>query len=277
MSETTSNRASTTLTAPYVAGSHVLQVANTAGDDLSFPFPVTPSFRLSLPEVILEVTGITDSTHFAVTAEGVDANSLNGNTAKIAFTAAGITGLIAAGAGGQSGLVLLAELSASSSASLSFTTRNVTGQSGSIFQSDFDEYLVEIINLIPATNTAELYLQFNADTGANYGWAGFRFVSGATGSAGANSGQTQISLTASGSPSNNSNYGIRGSFKLFDPASAIYKGINGDFTFLDSSSNVIKSSVAGFYQVATAVSSLQIKESSGNIASGTIRVYGVSK
>lgn len=167
-------------------------------------------------------------------------------------------------------LILLEQHSASTSASLSFT---------SWYSSSYDEYQVEVVNLIPATSTAELYLQFNSDTMGNYGWAGSRFSPlGETLHSGAGSGLTQISLTASGSPSNSANYGVRGTFKLFDPASSIYKGINGDFSYLESTVPTIESvKMIGFYLTATAVTTMQFTESSGNIASGTIRVYGIAK
>lgn len=82
-SEYYSNNAKTTLIAGYTAGSGVLTVTSTAGSfPASAPFHVTVYDDTTNPptlKVILEVTAITDSTHFAVTAEGTDANASSGN------------------------------------------------------------------------------------------------------------------------------------------------------------------------------------------------------
>lgn len=90
--ETYSNLAATTLTANYTAASGTLQVANTAG-----AFPTAGNFRVFISDptsgavhVILKVTAITDSTHFAVTAEGTDANANNGDNCTISLTAGGM-------------------------------------------------------------------------------------------------------------------------------------------------------------------------------------------
>src|ERR1035437_3292300 len=72
------------------------------------------------------------------------------------------------------GLVLLESHTASSSVSLDFTTRNASGQSGATFQSDFDEYEIHFVNLVPATNNVEFRIRMSTnggstfDAGANY-------------------------------------------------------------------------------------------------------------
>lgn len=90
--ETYSNLAATTLTANYTAGSGAIQVASTAGN-----FPASPNFRVFIADattgtvrVILKVTAVTDATHFAVTAEGSDANATSGDNVKLSLTAGGM-------------------------------------------------------------------------------------------------------------------------------------------------------------------------------------------
>lgn len=87
-----SNLASTTLGANYTAGSGVLQVVSTAP-----PFPTVGNFRVFVADpstgvvkVILKVTAVTDGTHFAVTAEGSDANATTADVVKICLTAGGM-------------------------------------------------------------------------------------------------------------------------------------------------------------------------------------------
>lgn len=83
------NLASTNLTANYTAGSGVLQVTATTS-----PWPASPQFRVFVADptsgtvkVILKVTAITDTTHWAVTAEGSDANATSGDVVKLCLTA----------------------------------------------------------------------------------------------------------------------------------------------------------------------------------------------
>lgn len=87
-----SNLASTTLGANYTAGSGVLQVVTTAP-----PFPTSGNFRVFVADpttgvvkVILKVTAVTDGTHFAVTAEGTDANAVTADVVKVSLTAGGM-------------------------------------------------------------------------------------------------------------------------------------------------------------------------------------------
>lgn len=94
------NRGSTTLTASYTAGAGSITVASTTGDDANYPFPTSVPFRLSVWtassatfKVILKVTAITDATHFAVTAEGHDANAASGDTCYGVQTAASLTAI----------------------------------------------------------------------------------------------------------------------------------------------------------------------------------------
>jgi len=88
------NLGSTTLTASYTAGAGSITVGSTTGN-----FPASAPFRIVIIDqsdqvtvkVIFKVTAITDSTHFAVTAEGTDANAANGDLVKGAIlTAAGL-------------------------------------------------------------------------------------------------------------------------------------------------------------------------------------------
>jgi len=88
------NLGSTTLTAGYTAGAGSIQVGSTAGN-----FPSTAPFRIVIIDasdqvtvkVVLKVTAITDGTHFAVTAEGSDANAASGDLVKGSIlTAAGL-------------------------------------------------------------------------------------------------------------------------------------------------------------------------------------------
>lgn len=89
------NLASTNLTANYTAGSGVLQVTSTGA-----PWPTTGNFRVFVADpasgtvkVILEITAVTDGTHWAVVSEGADANGSNGDVVKLCLTAGGMNAI----------------------------------------------------------------------------------------------------------------------------------------------------------------------------------------
>lgn len=175
--------------------------------------------------------------------------------------------------GGASALTLLEQHTASASASLNFTAA---------ISSTYDEYMIEFLNLIPATNAINFYMRMSTDggatydSGANYSYVAFglnRFGSAPTG---VDSGGTQIQLNKS-AIDNTSTAGISGSIRLFNPGStSVHKNITGQLNGLTGGALEIES-VTGWYRSTTAVNAFQFLTSSGNITSGTIRVYGVAK
>ncbi len=136
------NLASCTLASGYTAADASITVSSTTGDDPSYPFPVTAPFRLSLyqsgsQKVILKVTAITDGTHFAVTAEGHDANAASGSVCYGVITAAALTA-IRTDAGTVANLTGLGTnvgtfLGTPSSANLAAALTDETGSGAAVF------------------------------------------------------------------------------------------------------------------------------------------------
>jgi hypothetical protein len=199
--------------------------------------------------------------------------------------ATGATGAAgAAGTASVSAQVLLATLTASASASLDFATRNVSGQSGVLFQSDFDEYLLEFVGLQPATNAVGIQVRMSTNGGSSYasGAADYRWSFMAYGSGGpgntASTGASSISVIGFANISNNVLNPTSGYLRIFNPLStAAYKMIGGHATYWDSTPTLVTGEVVGAYQSTTAVNALQVFMSSGNITAGTVRVYGITK
>jgi hypothetical protein len=171
------------------------------------------------------------------------------------------------------GLVLLEQHAASTSATLDFTTA---------ITSTYDEYVIEIVNLICATNSVGLLVRMSTDggstydSGANYSYTLFSNTSSGTGTTGAN-GQTAINLIGWGNVSNASNRSINGSVRLYAPGGALYKQVGGHIFYWDSGNLRVSGMTSGLYEVTTAVNAFRILASSGNLTSGTIRCYGVAK
>lgn len=184
-------------------------------------------------------------------------------------------------------LVLLEEHTASASAALTFTTRNVTGQSGATFQSDYDEYMIMLVNVIPATNSviAQVKVSTNGgssyDGGANYqfGYQYLGFGTLDTANVGG-TGQTQINLCGTNianATQSSTTSGVNGHIYLFNPlASATNKWFTWDVAVRLQTNNYHMYGAAS-YEPTTAVNAFEFLFSSGNIASGTVRVYGVAK
>jgi len=194
------------------------------------------------------------------------------------------------GGGGGGGLVLLEEHTASGSASLDFTTRNVTGQSGATFQSDYDEYMIQVANIVPVTNQTTLWLLFSSNGGSSwinsgtpYSYAAQAFSTGGIGNGG-NGAMNQLQFHYSNSSGDNpsstaSNGGISAFYRLYNPLStSMAKKLRGEGATGNGSVNSFGWQWQGtFITAATAVNAFQILMSSGNIASGSVRLYGFAK
>jgi hypothetical protein len=230
-----------------------------------------------------------DHVHLGVTSLSHTSNTFSGPVTLIAAGTVGITSPStgsyqisatagAAAAGGGGGLVLREQHTASASATLDFTT---------CISATYDDYLIELVTLIPATDGANLILRMSTDggssydSGANYNWQAFRIGAAAV-AAGAN-GATSIALDHGvanvGVKNATANGGLSGSVYLKNPlSSASYKVIHGQSAHnnqFDASWNSV--SLSAQYVSTTAVNAFRILFSSGNITSGTVRVYGIEK
>jgi len=185
---------------------------------------------------------------------------------------AGVTPTFAAAGGGGS-CVLLEQHTASSSASLDFTT---------FISSTYDTYVFELLNVLPATSTADLWMRVGTgggptwDTGANYTWAYLQYSQIPNGANLGNAGDTKMKI--GNSLINTATKGASGRVELFSPQStSVHKQFIGHLSITDSSGNYVGAQIGSLYAATTALTGVQVLFSSGNIASGTIRVYGLSK
>lgn len=229
----------------------------------------------------LSTTGVTGATYGNASNVGqftVDAAGRITFAQNVAISGGG------GGGAGGGGLVLLESRTASASASLNFTTRNATGQSGATFQSDFDEYVVEIVGLLPATDSVGIQLRFSTDGGSTWaqGAADYRWTFMALGSSGpgntSSTGATSINLNGFSNYTNTTLRPVNGYFRVFAPLSTTtYKMIGGHITYWDATPTLVTSELVGAYQSATAINALQFFASSGNLTLGAVRIYGVDK
>jgi hypothetical protein len=175
------------------------------------------------------------------------------------------------GGGGGGSLILLQSHDASSSATLDFTSQ---------ISSTYDEYVIELVDLVPQNNNVDFYMRLSINNGSSYD-TGSNYINNSY--IVATSGNTQINETLgafvarnAGEISNGANKSVCGTLKLYSPGSANYKKLLGDI-FWHGGSNYIHTMVNGIYIVTTAVDAFQFLFSSGNIVSGSIRLYGIKK
>lgn len=193
----------------------------------------------------------------------------------------GSVSLTTGGGGGGGSVVLLGVYTASAQGTLDLVTRNASGQSGALFQSDCGVYLVKMTNMLPATDQVGLRLLASIDGGANwltsYGFSMQRINGGsATGQGGSPTAFIPADGYDTGLTGNTASYGgVNGSIEVFNPLggqTSKWVKVDDAFNAFDGSRMRIVGS--GFINTASAVNALQLKFSSGNITSGTVYVYG---
>jgi len=178
----------------------------------------------------------------------------------------------------SSDYVLLATTTASSSASISFD---------GYFSSTYNNYKIIFNHLIPATS-GSTYLQLryrrsNADvTASSYVYAGNGWYNSSGDPGGANNGirqfnDSKILLTQPENASTSASYGgVNGELTLFNPLNtASYKHFYSNADIL-STVAFYSFFVMGTLQDSTsALSGITFYMSSGNITSGTFKLYGI--
>ena len=177
-----------------------------------------------------------------------------------------------------SSLVLISEQTASSSATIDFT---------SSIDSTYKEYIIKFINAHPATNSTDF--QFQVDTGTNTNYnitcttTAFRAYHGEDGSSGvleyhASSDQAQGTDFNRISPTvgNGNDESVSGNLTLFDPSNTTFVK-----HFIMNSNGYHQNDIcwtrfgAGYFNTTTAITRVRFKFASGNIDSGTFKLYGV--
>lgn len=185
----------------------------------------------------------------------------------------GVTSALQTQINAISGLELLATYTPSAAASVDIT---------SIISSTYDAYFIES-DLLPATDSNTLLLRTDTNNGAS-------FDSGASDYSHQRISQTGSTVTGSGSDAANSislggaaignatNEGISSFIVLQRLGSATrWPLLTYHSALLDTSSNLINVVGSGTRRATGPIDAVQLIFNSGNIASGTVRIYGLPK
>lgn len=175
------------------------------------------------------------------------------------------------------GLDLLATLTASNTVNLDFTAFNSTL---------YDDYIFELSHVIPGTADSQLLVRISIDGGANYDSGGSSYeysINGLVNSTAApvsNTAADRMGVTLS-APNNGVSVGgrgVNGSLHLYAPGDGGTITMLGQTGYQQNTGAIALCVTYGLYKGSTSpVNGIRFLMSSGNIATGTIRVYGVRK
>ena len=179
-------------------------------------------------------------------------------------------------------MTLIKEQTASSSSSISF----VDGSSGVVLDSTYPIYKFEFINCHPTTDNVRLQFNLSTDSGSNYNATKtstcFRQQHGEDGSSGVLQFDTALSLSQStsdqplGDSGNDNDQAISGHIFLFEPSSTTFMKHYITMSSASRWNNLQQRYfISGYGNTTSAVDGVQFKMNSGNIDSGTIKLYGI--
>jgi hypothetical protein len=180
-------------------------------------------------------------------------------------------------------LVPIKTLTASSSATLSF----VDGSSDVVLDSTYPIYVFKFISLHPATDNVLFQFNMSVDSGSNYNVAKttthFDALHNEEGSASGLTYRTGNDLaqgtgfkTLVEEVGGDNDQNCSGEMFLFNPSSTTFvKHFLARFNNTRRSNYSADHHSAGYGNTTSAVDAVQFKMSSGNIDSGTIKLYGI--
>ena len=182
------------------------------------------------------------------------------------------------GVGGGS-LNLISTQTASSSSTIDFTSG---------IDSTYKEYIFKFTDIHPATDNVQFSFQANVSGGSGFNETiTSTFYTAYNNEAGDNAGVTyagsyDLAQSTSFQPltyqiGNDNDHSSNGTLHLFDPSNTTFVkhfiARTSASTYHDYERD---SFVAGYFNTTSAIDEIQFKMSSGNIDSGTIKLYGVS-
>jgi hypothetical protein len=179
-----------------------------------------------------------------------------------------------------SSLVLISEQTASSSATIDFTSG---------IDSTYKEYIFKFIDIHPATNAVDFL--FQADTGTNTDYNQTITSTNFIAANRENDADTSLSYRTAGDLAqstsfqqlneyntigNDNDQSLAGTLTIFEPSSSTFvKNFIATTDLAEQNDYQVNCFVAGYFNTTTALTRVRFKMSSGNIDAGTIKMYGV--
>lgn len=176
----------------------------------------------------------------------------------------------------QSGtLVLLATVTASASATIDFDT--------GLDWTTYKKYIFELIDVVPATDLQDFYIRTSTDNGTgydevstDYAWAYYRTTGGnTTATLRASGSDAKINITTANGWGSAAGEAINGTLILYNPSSTRKTIISLSIHGVNPSGELQAAIGSGMRNIAADVDGVRFLMSSGNITSGTFKMYGV--
>ena len=176
------------------------------------------------------------------------------------------------------GPILIQSQTASSSASISFTSG---------LDSTYDKYMFVFVNIHPATNSVNFGFQVNAAGQSGFNETITSNVFGAmhaendndatlTYQSGSDQAQGTALQTLNYNTGNQNDASVSGELHLFNPASTTYvKHFYSTNNEMLEASYSVNYFVAGYINTTSAIDEIEFKFASGNIDAGKIKMYGI--
>ena len=176
--------------------------------------------------------------------------------------------------------VLLAESTASGDSTISFTSK---------IDSTYKIYLLKFINIHPSsTSTPKFLFQGNASGGSGYN----ETITSSSFYAYHDEGDTEAALSyyaggdqaqgtafqrlVAGSVGADNDQHVTGYLHLFNPSSTTFvKHFIGRTQFTEADKGSFEHHIAGYFNTTSAIDEIQFRMASGNIDSGTFKLYGI--
>ncbi len=192
-----------------------------------------------------------------------------------------ISSVTALGSLPAGGLNLITTNTISSGVSSSSFTSNI--------DSTYDTYMFKFINMHPATNSVAFQFNLSTDSGSNYNitktttyFTAYQDEGGSSTSLGYDGSLDLAQSTSYQSMANpvgnGSDESTSGTIFLFSPSSTSFvKHFICTSNVYHASDYTVNTFMAGYGNTTSAIDAIQFKMSSGNIDSGVIKMYGLSK
>jgi len=175
-------------------------------------------------------------------------------------------------------MILLATETASSSATISFTSN---------IDSTYKEYIIKYINVHPETDNVQFEFNGSTDAGSNYNltktttfFSAYHLEDDTATGVGYETSKDLAQATGvqdiSFNTGNDNDVGICGTIHLFDPSNTTFVK-HFYVTMADKTENNASATrfIAGYFNTTNDVDAIQFKFDSGDIDAGTFKLYGV--
>ena len=214
-----------------------------------------------------------------VPSDALQLNTWKDSGGNTLFTSDGAGNLssVNAGVGRGGGPNLILSQTANSSSSISFTSG---------IDDTYNDYMFVFININPATDGAYFQFQCSTNFGHQYGirqtsacFTAYHSESGSTSLAYWGAGAKQESVGYNylcDTQGNGADEGMSGILHLYNPSSETYvKTWQATTQQLTSGNSALVDYVGGYFNIQRAINAIDFQFHSGNINTGTIKMYGV--